>query len=60
MPVYEYICSQCSEEFSYLKLKREEAEPSCPVCGSLEVVKKLSAFSFGAYPQQGSAFRGGG
>lgn len=59
MPVYEYICSKCSEDFSVLKLSSREKEPVCPSCGSKEVSKKISAFSCFTASETGS-FTGGG
>ncbi len=44
MPVYEYRCTACGSDFSYLKLKAAD-EPACPKCESKKVEKKISSFS---------------
>lgn len=41
MPIYEYRCGKCGEEFE--ELVRGNEQPRCPVCGSEELGKKLSA-----------------
>ena len=43
MPVFEYKCNVCSEEFEKLVLKRD-AEIECPKCGTKDVKKKFSVF----------------
>jgi len=44
MPLYEYICSECSSEFD--KLMRfsdpDINSPACPKCGSRNTNKRLS------------------
>lgn len=42
MPIYEYICSRCGEEFEKLVFGNKAVE--CPKCSSGEVEKKLSLF----------------
>lgn len=61
MPIYEYICSKCSEMFSVLKLSTSDEKTRCPACGSEDVVKRMSSFSC-TLPtgEGGGAFRGGG
>lgn len=47
MAIYEYRCANCGHEFS-LKLsfsEHDRAAIRCPVCGSAEVVQRISAFS---------------
>lgn len=44
MPIYEYACKNCGEEFE--KLVRESSpQPDCPSCRSTNLQKKLSAFA---------------
>jgi len=43
MPIFEYFCHQCDNEFEALLLKEDDAE--CPVCGSYHVKKTMSLFS---------------
>jgi putative FmdB family regulatory protein len=42
MPIYEYQCSSCNEEFEKLVFGNKEVE--CPKCASKDVRKKLSTF----------------
>ncbi len=58
MPVYEYICNNCSRTFSVIKFKLSDGETLCPECGSGEVTKKLSTFSCGI--SSGYSSSGGG
>ena len=43
MPIYEYTCKSCGEEFE--TLVRASSTPDCPGCHSTELEKKLSVFS---------------
>jgi len=40
VPLYEYACQECGEEFEALVLKG--ITPSCPSCGSEELERLLS------------------
>ena len=42
MPIFEYKCTSCGEDFE--KLIFGEQEISCPECESTEVSKKFSTF----------------
>ncbi len=42
MPIYEYKCADCNEDFE--KLVFGGKTPNCPKCESTEVKKKLSVF----------------
>ena len=42
MPIYEYRCDRCAEEFEVLVFGKKTIE--CPKCSSREVTKKLSTF----------------
>ncbi len=42
MPIYEYICADCENEFEELVFSRDETPP-CPKCGSKNVTKLMSA-----------------
>jgi putative FmdB family regulatory protein len=47
MPAYEYMCRDCSKEFTvFLTIKELDAKPKivCPHCESDNVDKKLTAF----------------
>lgn len=52
MPVYEYVCDQCQQEFEELVFSTDEVV-SCPGCGSENAAKQLSRFAF----KSGSTFR---
>lgn len=41
MPIYEYACSKCSQEFE--QLVRNGEQVACPECGSTRLEKLLSA-----------------
>ena len=42
MPIFDYKCSACGEEFESLVFGARV--PACPGCGSEDVAKKLSVF----------------
>lgn len=44
MPIYEYRCGQCDNEFELLILKTSPV-PSCPSCGSQGIEQLLSGFA---------------
>ena len=46
MPIYEYACHQCGNEFE--ALVRSDTVPECPSCHSLELKKRLSVFATAA------------
>ena len=46
MPIYEYRCGKCGEEFEKLVMSGDEVK--CPACKSIKVSRCLSAFSTGA------------
>lgn len=43
MPIYEYACAKCGNEFE--TLVRSDAVPDCPRCHSTDLAKKLSVFA---------------
>lgn len=43
MPIYEYACRDCGNEFE--TLVRTGVVPECPGCRSTELAKKLSVFA---------------
>lgn len=44
MPIYEYQCHQCGNEFELLILKTSP-EPACPSCQSKDIEQLLSGFA---------------
>ena len=55
MPIYEYCCQECSNEFEALVIGSEKA--SCPACNSRDLRRKMSTF---AHKGSGSDSRTGG
>jgi putative FmdB family regulatory protein len=43
MPIYDYNCTACGEQFELLVLKG--ATPACPTCGSERIEQQVSAFA---------------
>ncbi len=47
MPIYEYRCTECGEEFEkFVRSMTAEVEVTCPACGSSQVEKKISLFGY--------------
>jgi putative FmdB family regulatory protein len=46
MPIYEFICEECFEEFEELVgFNQSEIQLNCPACGSELIRKKVSSFA---------------
>ena len=46
MPIYEFICEECFEEFEKLvSFRQSEIDLNCPSCGSELIRKKISSFA---------------
>ena len=46
MPIYEFVCKECSSNFEDLVLGLSQIdEVICPICGSGQVNKKMSTFA---------------
>ena len=45
MPIYEYVCDNCSEAFERI-VRRSDQEIDCPKCGGFAVTRQVSAFAF--------------
>ena len=46
MPIYEFDCSECGEEFEELVMSSNwEDKVSCPHCDSKKIHKKVSLFA---------------
>lgn len=46
MPIYEYKCTECHDEFSLLQsIHSSENDTECPRCFSKKLKKVVSAFS---------------
>jgi putative FmdB family regulatory protein len=59
MPIFEYNCPLCNQQFEAIVLSDRE-EISCPKCGSTAVEKQLSVFSSPASGNEASPSIGGG
>ncbi len=46
MPMFEYQCQGCKNEFERLVFAGDKDKVDCPECGSSNVRKKMSATSF--------------
>ena len=53
MPIYEYRCSGCGNEFE--KLVRSSDTPECPSCHSQKLDKKLSVFATSSQESSGAS-----
>ena len=40
MPIFEYACRDCHNEFELLLLPRDTADPACPACQSTALEKQ--------------------
>ena len=48
MPIYNYVCKECGENFDLLiGVVSESVELKCRKCGSKNIEKTLSSFSVG-------------
>jgi putative FmdB family regulatory protein len=48
MPVYEYRCEACGEDFElFVRSPSRQTDPVCPKCGSRRVKKAVSLFGVG-------------
>ncbi len=46
MPLYEYICHDCGQEFEKMvRFSEADKMPECPVCASHDTQKRLSTFA---------------
>jgi len=46
VPIYEYACSKCGEQFEeLLRSFRDEQSLVCPRCGGKQLARRLSVFA---------------
>jgi len=45
MPIYEYSCPDCGNQFSHLHKRLGETAPACPKCQGANARKRISTFS---------------
>jgi putative FmdB family regulatory protein len=55
MPIYEYKCRACGNQFE--ELVRDAITPSCPGCHSSEVERTISLFSAKSDDRSKAAFK---
>jgi len=46
MPIYEYLCNSCGAEKEHLQKISDAPIAVCPVCGSNDYIKRISAAGF--------------
>ncbi len=54
MPIYEYTCKKCGNEFEVIVFGDDK--PRCPACGAKNPKKNMSSFGFSA----GNKFKSSG
>jgi len=59
MPIYEFVCMECESHFEEL-LRLEDADPSCPDCGSARTNRQFSVFAARGTAEQPSFGGSGG
>ncbi len=45
MPIYEFTCSDCGEQFSEIRRMGEDRGVPCPQCKSINTKKMISTFA---------------
>lgn len=59
MPIYEFICNECGQDFEELVLSAKSTEGViCPHCHSEQVTKKISLFAAPAAGGKATSFWG--
>ena len=60
MPIYEYTCEKCGDDFECIVFRTDESV-NCPKCGSAGPRKKMSSFGFSSgYKFKSSGSTGSG
>ena len=61
MPLYEYKCKECGQQFeSYRRLSDAGKEETCPACGGRAEKMGISLFTAKGSPSSGGPSCGGG
>ena len=55
MPIYEYKCEECGENFDFLAKRLSQKPEACPHCGAKTFKKQLSTFSANVATSSSSA-----
>ncbi len=45
MPIYEFNCNKCGEEFEEIVGMSDKETPPCPKCGGKDTERMMSSFS---------------
>ncbi len=60
MPVYEYHCTSCANQFSLMQsIHTKSGETTCPNCGTTRVERLISRFAAKTYGSGDAAPSGG-
>jgi putative FmdB family regulatory protein len=55
MPIYSYICKDCGEKFDlFIRVGGKDEKLICKKCGSKNIQKAFSSFSFGSSSKKDS------
>jgi putative FmdB family regulatory protein len=61
VPIYEYACRSCEQEFEELSRSMDKPEPvQCPACGGAKVERRFSVFAARQSAEPTPAARAGG
>jgi len=61
MPIYEYCCQECGEDFEKMTtMSARDEKAACPKCGSKKTLRKLSSVAVGNGGSPVAAASGGG
>ncbi len=58
MPIYEYVCGKCGEEFEALVFGKDK--PACPKCDGRRLRRKMSTFAHKGSDGKMVGAKGGG
>lgn len=53
MPIFEYICQECSHQFEAIVMSKQKA--ACPKCESKRLSQQLSSFAVGGEKSRSAA-----
>jgi putative FmdB family regulatory protein len=58
MPIFEYRCNKCGNEFEEIRSVKDDSPITCPSCKGTDVKKKVSTFGSGKIGDGNSACSG--
>jgi len=60
MPLYEYHCNNCEQEFEQIvRFSEADQAQTCPFCGDKDTSKKISTAASFSFSSSGSAISSG-